>query len=71
MTNSYRFVFNTLGLLLDPLLKKHRGKRVLIWLALYEQCQGFFELSQVLKHHLLEAEMTSVQIDRDEAGIQT
>ena len=27
-------------------------------------------MSQVLKHHLLEAEMASVQVDRDEAGIQ-
>ena len=43
---------------------------LIVFLALDEFCQREFELRQVLEHHLLEAQMASVEKDGDQAGIK-
>ena len=56
---------------LDPFLIKDWSVRVLVvFLTLDELSQGEFKLRQVFKHHLLEAQMTSVEKDGDQAGIK-
>ena len=43
---------------------------LVVFLTLDELSQGEFKLRQVLKHHLLEAQMASVEKDGDQAGIK-